>query len=161
MAILTESELEIRLNHYSNAAKGRNEGCKPLPPALREVVGFAAHFETAKEVAKAFGVSPSTAHESKDGRGNVEVHNKIKERLGKVRDEALEKMLLSLGVITPDKIKGLKVESALKVAEGMARIIESTGGQDQVNNTQVVIYAPQVRDYGYDKVIEIEHEPSR
>lgn len=158
MAIISESDLAIRLNHSNNAAKGRTLGANGIPDSLRELIGFQAHFEKASDVASAFGVAPITAHLAKESRGHEEVGEKIKERLGIVRDQALEKMLTAMGVISEDRIKKLKIRGALQVINGMAAVIEKTDSKiPQVVGNQVIVYAPQVRsELDYDRVIEVE-----
>ncbi len=158
MAIITESELEIRLNHTNNAAKGRTNGARNLPDSLRAVIGFQSHFEKAKDVADSFGVSPISAHLAKESRGHEEARAKIQSGLNQVKDLALERMLVAMGAIQPEKIKVMKPMAALRIAKGMAEIIECTsekGPIAPVNN--VVVYAPQVKDESnYDKIIEID-----
>ena len=157
MAIITESELEVRLNHVNNAAKGRTKGANGIPDSLRSIIGFQAHFETAKKVASDFGVAPITAHLAKESRGNSESREAIQERLGSVRDIALDKMLRSLGVITEEKIDKLSVRGALNVAKGMAEIVNKTVQPAQITNNQVIIYSPAQRlETDYDQVIEVE-----
>ena len=156
MAIISQSDLDIRLADPSNAAKGRRNGAKNIPNSLREIIGFNAHFDTARNVAKEFGIAPISAHEQKDGRGHEDVKKRIEERLGLVRDSAVEKMLEAMNVVSSDKIKKLNVKSALAVVETMAKVVEKTGEQRDTNTTQVVIYAPQVVENKYDRVIEIE-----
>jgi len=158
MAIISESDLAIRLSHVNNAAKGRTAGANGIPDSLRELIGFQAHFEGAKEVASAFGVAPITAHLAKESRGHEEVSDKIKERLGVVRDQALEKMLTAMGVISEDRIKKLKIRGALQVIQGMASVIEKTDSKiPQVIGNQVIVYAPAVRsELDYANAIEVE-----
>ena len=157
MAIITESELEVRLNHTNNAAKGRTAGAQNLPDALRAVIGFQAHFETAKNVAEEFGVAPITAHEAKESHGHPEAQEAIQRQLGEVRDLAITKMLTAMGVISTEKIQKLKVTGALRVINGMATVLEKTveKGQ-QVSTNQVIIYAPQVKESSDYSFIDVE-----
>ena len=158
MAIITESDLEIRLNHVNNAAKGRTLGANGIPDSLRSVIGFQSHFEKASDVASAFGVAPITAHLAKESRGHEEARKRIQDGLGKVKDLALERMLIAMGAITVEKVKAMKPLTALRIAEGMAGIIDKTSEKREIpvaNN--VVIYAPQVRQENtYEKIVEID-----
>ena len=157
MAIITESELEIRLGHVRNSA-GRGNGTKNIPDKLREIIGYSAHFEKASDVAQNFGVAPITAHLAKESRAQPEVHDRIQKRLEIVKDQALDKMLAAMGVITDEKIKKLSIKGALSVAKNMAVIVEKTGEKiGTPANNQVVIYAPQLKsesDFTDVKVIE-------
>lgn len=158
MAILTESELNVRLSSSNNAAKGRTIGAKEIPDSLREIIGFSAHFEKAKEVAKAFDVAPITAHLAKESRNNPVVAEKIKSKLGQAHDLALEKMLVALNVISDDKVQDLPVTKALEVARGMAEIVDRTTEKSgMILGSNVLIYAPQVRsESDYSNAIDIE-----
>jgi hypothetical protein len=157
MAIITESELEVKLNHVNNAAKGRTLGARNIPDNLRAVIGLQAHFDTAKNVAKSFDIAPITAHHAKESHGHSAARKKIDEKLAEVKDLALDKMLKSLGVIKDDKIEKLSVKGALAVAKTMADIVDKTTEKNQVvTPNQVLIYAPQIReDNDYSNVIEI------
>lgn len=158
MAIITESELEIRLNHHNNAAKGRTLGANGIPDSLRAVLGFQAHFEKATDVGEAFGVAPITAHLSKESRGHEAARSKIQAGLNQVKDLALERMLVAMGAIQPEKIKVMKPLAALKIAKGMAEILENVSEKGPivpVNN--VVVYAPQIKnESNFERVIEID-----
>jgi len=157
MAIITESELEVKLNHVDNAAKGRTIGARNIPDNLRSIIGFQAHFDTAKNVAENFGIAPITAHHAKESHGHRASRENIDSKLGQVKDLALDKMLKSMNVITDDKIARLTVKGALAVSKGMAEIVDRTSEKmpTPVGN-QVLIYAPQIReDSDYREAIEI------
>lgn len=161
MAIITQSELDVRLTNPSNASKGRTIGATEIPSSLRSIIGFQARFDTAKNVAEAFDVAPITAHLAKESYSDPEARKEIKSKLGEVRDLALEKMLTSMGVVSSEKIKKLSVRGALNVVKTMAHVIEKTGEKDQnPGNTNIVIYAPQVKtESDFANVIEINSNP--
>jgi len=158
MAIITDSELQIRLNHTNNAAKGRTIGAREIPDKLRELIGFQAHFETAADVAKSFGVSPISAHLAKESRGHEEVKDRIDERLGVVKEKAISAMLVSFGVLSEEKLKKQSIGRATKTIESMARVIEKTSEKlVNPNINPIIIYAPQVRqESDYSNAIEVE-----
>jgi hypothetical protein len=158
MAVISESELAIRLDHSNNAAKGRTLGARNIPDSLRAVIGFNAHFEKAEDVAASFGVAPITAHLAKESRGHEESRDKIQTALGAVKDQALAKMLVAMGAIKVESIKKMKPFAALRMAKGLAEIVDKTSEKapPQTENN-VVIYAPQVRQENtYEKVVEID-----
>lgn len=158
MGILTDSELNVRLSSANNAAKGRTIGAKEIPDSLREIIGFSAHFEKAKEVAKVFNVSDHSTHMAKESRNHPNVREKIQSRLGAAHDLALEKMLKAMGVIDDNKIEALEPLQALEVAKGMAQIIDKTSEKTPIfGGGNVMIYAPQVRsESDYRDAITVE-----
>jgi len=157
MAIITESELEVKLNHVDNAAKGRSLGARNIPDGLRAIIGLQAHFDTAKNVAENFGIAPITAHHAKESHGHPAARAAIDAKLGTVKDLALDKMLRSLGAIKDEKIDALPVKTQLKIIGTMANVIDKTSEKSVMPaGNQVVIYAPQIRsDDDYQNIIEI------
>jgi hypothetical protein len=157
MAIITESELEVKLNHVDNAAKGRTIGARNIPDGLRAIIGLQAHFDTAKNVAAAFDIAPITAHHAKESHGHKAAREQIDSKLGTVKDLALDKMLRSLGAIKDEKIDALPINTQLKIIGTMANVIDKTSEKSVLPvGNQVVIYAPQIReDSDYQNIIEI------
>ena len=165
MAIITEAQAEGRLNNEKNLlrGKGRTPGAKNLPDSIRELVGFNAHFQGAKEVGTAFGIAPITAHLAKKAEGHPEVAKKIGEKLEDARDEALTKMMTAMGVVTVDKIQAISsTKGALKVAREFAHIIDKITPRTAAvpNAAQVIIYAPQVQEEKHYESVVIDAESS-
>ena len=159
MAIISAEQAESRLNHQNNFCRnGRNLGSIAIPDKIRELAGFAAHFETAKSVGDAFGISPMSAHLAKQSENNLEVRDAIAERLGVVQDQALTKMLQAMNVISPDKIDKLNVKSARGLIKDMAVVIDRTTIKRDPTLVagNIVIYAPALRAETNYEVIEVE-----
>lgn len=159
MAIISAEQAESRLNNPSNYCRnGRNLGSIAIPDKIRELAGFAAHFEPAAQVAEAFGISPMSAHLAKESKNNPEVKDAIAERLGEVQDHALTKMLQAMNVITPDKIDKLNIKAARGLIKDMAVVIDRTSQKKDATLVagNVVIYAPALRSENNYEVIEVE-----
>lgn len=119
-------------------------------PVIKELVGVAANFSTAKELRKVIPMSVGSVSESKNGIGG-RYHNKetfrdrIEGRLAPLRDVAMEKMGLALGAVTAEKLEAADVKDAASIAKDMAVIVEKTLPKE--NNTNfggsvVIIHAP-------------------
>lgn len=175
MAILTEAELKERLEHPNNVANiivnhkkihngGRRDGDKNIEPKKRELAGFLAHFDTAKNIGEALDISPIQVHMLKHGkvshdRPNGELKEAIEERLGIVRDKALDKLLSTIDVIQEEKISKLKVTSQTRVAKDLASVIEKTSKKNEgAVPVQFNIYAPQIREEKHFDVVEVRND---
>lgn len=161
MAILNESEMLQRLAHEDNYCRGsgRTPGAKNLPDKIRELAGFNAHFEKAKDVGKAFGIAPITAHMAKKSEAFPEVREKIEGRLNNAKEQALNILMSSLENITEDKVAKLSVKTSIRVAKDAASIIEAvTPKTPPVEGSKILIYSPRVSDEKNYEVLEITSE---
>jgi hypothetical protein len=80
----------------------------------------------------------------------------IDEALEAARNKALDKLMLSLGLLTEEKIEPLKAKDLASVANSMANVVMKTlpqaSPQGQIN---LVIYSPEIRSEKAFEVIEI------
>lgn len=174
---ITEEQAKTRLNHPENIAKndspvrplhagGRNIGDKNVPAFIRELAGAAAHVDTAKNVAAAFDISQSQVNQYKVGNTSPQHHSpdlkaKVDKQVSKARDLALDKLMLSLGLLTQDKLEKVNARDASTIAANMARIVEKTTPVvPQNNNLQIVFYAPNLKQEKDYEVITVEPEPN-
>lgn len=148
--------------------KGRGQGSLEVPDSLRKVIAedsISNGRESALELAKSIGISPSSVSAYANGststssygkRDNelVRHNNQVKERIaGKARS----RLLAALHNITPDKLKTAKLKEVASVARDMSAIIrnmEPTQAQEDSEKAKtqvnVVIYSParkQESDY--------------
>lgn len=155
---------------------GRRLGDVSVPPALRSLIGSLAvqGDESQKDIAEAFGITqPSVSSYERGMVGNrrdSEIEEAIEKTEGKVEEAkqatieeahqaALNVMVSSLGVISK-RLAGespgvLKTKDLSRIATDMSRIVSVATGQDKnnniINNTKVVVYAPQQRkETSYD-----------
>lgn len=128
---------------------GRAEGDTNIPPVIKDVIAQTALTDTGQNVAEAFGVSQSTVARHKDGAN-------LAKFVEAAQEQAAEKLLGALGVITPEEVGCAKLTDKIKVAEGMAGIISKLGKREQQGVVQqVIIYQPEKRDERSYEVIDV------
>lgn len=117
--------------------------------------------ETLNEIAAAYGVTPGTIstikrqaekidYEEKLARGPQSVETAVKEL-------AVEKMMMAMGLITPDKLNKLQAERLASVASSMASIVGTVAPKVAQAQINLVVYAPEVRDEKHFKIVEIQN----
>lgn len=174
--IISEEELQRKLENPDNLINrkdiiveririrdsGRREGDKNIPEPVKELAGVLGHFDTLSNVAEALNISTSQVHQYKNGRNgqhspNDELKDKIDERLGNARDIALDRLVDSLNVITPEKLKSIKAVNAASIAQKMASVLEKTGEKkNDIGNVIFQLYYPKIAEEQKFEVIEVE-----
>ena len=146
---------------------GRNGG-KAVPGLIRELIGIAAHHDTAKVVAKEFDVSKSTVAAAKKGNVGVNRHDsELRERIDSqveddtrsVRDVALDRVAHMLAsTISPEALDGVKDPAkAVSVAKDLATIADKVQVRGPTVGNAVFISMPRVKaedEYGDPVIIE-------
>lgn len=85
-----------------------------------------------------------------------ELLSKTEEKLVEIRDEAVTKLMLAMGMITSDKLDKCNARDASIVAANMSKIVERTlPKEEKSNNLNLVIYAPQQKTLGDFQVVEV------
>jgi len=76
--------------------------------------------------------------------------------LGRVQELALEKTMLALDLMTPEKFSNADLKELSQVAANMSRVIEKTSPKENADNTtKLIIYAPEQKKESQYKVIDI------
>lgn len=163
---ISDEEKDIRLRTGSlqvqqHRKNGRPEGRTNIPDFLRPIIGASAHFQSAREVAKEFGVSKGTVDLYKHGMvagSGTRVHPDLKDRVdsivGQVREKAAERLMAALGLLTDEKLATAKARDLSGIAADMSRVIEKSAPRSEVQATQIIIYAPSQRPIERYEVIE-------
>lgn len=160
---------------------GKKLGQVSVPLALRSLIGSLAvqGNENQSDIAEAFGVSqPSVSAYSRGLVGDrldadlmqnkVATEESIEEEkkatIDLAHQEALDVMMLSLKGITakmkdPEEVGLMKPKELSRIATDMSKIVSVATGQDKdkgnvINNTKVIVYAPQQRREDSYDVIE-------
>lgn len=142
----------------------QNHG-EALSEEMKVVVGVAAHFDTAKNVAEEFGISERTVYVHKHGRmrGDENVEGINQERLDKIKtsvegkkadaiDKALDKIVSSIEAISGgDKV----ARNYSAIAGQLSGVVRNLTGADRNgagvgNAVQIIIQSPgrkTVEDY--------------
>ena len=141
-----------------------NVSMSRLSPIERTIAGVMANKGLAqkKDIAKEFRVVPETiskiAKGEVKGADNERIGAARQERIEAVQDQALNKLMSSLGLITEDKMANAKLTDLSRVAVDMSRIIDKTGPKDANNGQPVVnltLYCPTVKSERDYKVVEV------
>ena len=161
---------------------GRRLGNTNVPPALRSLIGSIAvqGEEDQSDIARAFGVSQPSVSGYANGligdRREEEIEDAIeraedkKKEAAKLPDSSLDeahqmalnvmmKSLTGLGEKLSDEetMKSMKPKEVSRIASDMSKIVSVATGQDKasvVNNTKVIVYAPQQRKETSYEVID-------
>lgn len=179
--IFTEQEVDIILNNPKNLVNqferdnncnliikekvynDTNVGQKRLTTEERVLIGTMARagLGSTKDIAKEFDIDADTVSNYKAGRTtftshpdfkpNPELEEKILGKLDIVQERAIELLLNSIGVITPEKLAKLNAKDASVVASNASKIVQNCAPQVMNDNRiQVVMYAPkqkELKDY--------------
>lgn len=155
--------------------QGRQKGDNNVPPIVREIVGTLAQFDSRSSIADAFNVSPAQVSNYKNGMvtpqlgdshdENIRLQQAIDRNLSRVRDKALEKLVMTLDAITPEKVHTtVKAKDLSAVASNLSSIVQKSmpiaiqrrihesSGSAQV---QLNLYAPTTKDEQDYEVITI------
>lgn len=141
-------------------SRGRPHGAVEVPNALRQIIGeeSAIHGrQSALDLAKQFGVSPSSVSAYNNGststasyneQPNLDFINKGKDRVAR---KAMNKLQLALKAMTPEKLEGTKAVELAAIAKSMSGVIKDMEPDKPksdlpANGPTFVLYAPQYRD---------------
>jgi transposase len=146
--------------------RGRGTNRVEIPNSVRILVAEEAINGTkAKQVSEAFGISESsisaykrdatsTASYDTPNKDLQEANNIVREN---ITEQARSKLLSALAHVTDEKLAEAKLRDVAAVANSMSGIIKNMepNGPSQVNNTQVIVYKPRMRDEDEFEVITV------
>ncbi len=123
---------------------------------LRSVIGsLASQGESVKQIAKDFNVTPNQVISAKNSP-KPEIKDAIRDSMSRVKELALDKLMLSLNLMTPDKFDAADLKTLSIVSSNMSRVIDKLTPRDaNSSNTQLIVYAPQMKDESKYKVIDV------
>lgn len=157
------AENEITLVVEEKASIGR--GSTPaIPEEVKSAIAIlSAHDVPQTELAKLFGISDSSVSNFANGMDNnrtpnKELSNEIQDEREKIERSALEKTMMTLGLIESEDILMLGAKDKSIVAQNLSKVAANMQSKAITNDNrvQMVIHAPQVRqDYHYQE-IEVE-----
>lgn len=157
----TKSEIPSDLpmpNLYDEDTGKVIEISKPNSPriadsVLNTIIGsLAKQGEPISQIASEFGLSKEQILSSRQAPNTPQVqasHEKIKEL-------ALDKLMLSLQLMTADKFDNADIKTLSNTAANMSRVIEKlTPKEAGASLSQLIIYAPQIKPESGYKVIDV------
>lgn len=132
-----------------------------LPDEVKqEIVERAASgTERQKDIAVEYGITQADVSYLK--RSSNERERESASALEKsIKDQACEKMMLAMGLITQEKLEKLKVRDLSNVSTAMAKVLNVVAPKNanQAPLVNLVVYAPEVRDEKSFKIVEINRE---
>jgi hypothetical protein len=160
----TTSKAEIK----ESPTKGRGLGNVEVPDSLRKVIGETSVIdgrEAATELAKNFGISPSSVSAYSVGansttsyadRPNQSHVDDVKNRISK---KARGKLMLALTHLTKDKLEAANARTLAGVAKDMSAVVKNMEPDtpkvsNETNGPTFVIYAPQYRKEEHFEVVQ-------
>ena len=146
-----ESVAIIPLGNPGNTSKPKLDSEQKDEIAFRARAG-----EKQTSLAEEFGVSQSAIGEIEQGRTKVN-EVEVTKRLDQVQDVAMEKLLQSLGYITPDKMDKCKATDLSSIAANMSKVVSNVSRKDSQTGpvVNVNVYAPELRNERTFKTIEV------
>ncbi len=147
-------------------ARGRGARIE-VPQSIREIIAEDAINKngTGTEIAKVFGVSPSSVSAYKVGATSTASYNSpdqnLQDHTNRIREKitgrARSRLLLALKEITPDKLVSAKVRDLASIAKDMSAVVKNMepSGPLVDNSTKVVVYRPHLRTEEEFEVITV------
>lgn len=161
-----------RENTSEVLSDGRREmrGDLEYTTAERSLSAALSQIDSQANVARMLGASTSqvqnwahgrTGREGQNGKYDnskvrPELVNATREKLGKIRDVAMERLLATLGVITDDDLSELDAKDASIVASNLARVVEKATPREELDGKRanIVMYMPTQMNIEQYNVVE-------
>lgn len=118
--------------------------------ALRARLG-----EKTSALAAEFQITQGNVSHIKTGRTHGIDEKEIVESLSEVRDKALDRLMVSLGLITDEKLAKCNAKELSVVAANMGKVVEKTIPRDSVDRINLVIYTPELKQERAFDVVDI------
>jgi predicted transcriptional regulator len=180
MGIVSDAEFDNELQDSSREkasvtilplpTKGRKEGDVNVPDSLRKIIGETAITdgrESATELAKSFGISPSSVSAYTNGSRSTATYDEkpdvknIKNAREKVAVRAIHKLNLALSSLTKDKMQMTKARDLAAIAKDMSVVSKNMTGEGDVEGRQtpqILFYAPQFRQESHYETIVVKDD---
>lgn len=159
----------IEAEVIDSPSKGRKEGDNNLPESGRNLLGITANIEGRKDalqLAKALGISPSSASAYANGATSTKSYNEPKKELvdviKKSRQRATKKALTTLHSaldnISEDKLSHLDAKDLASISKDMASVVKQMDPSDGNDNSrgplvQFQLFAPAIKsESSYDSI---------
>lgn len=111
--------------------------------------------EKLQSIADSYNTNPATIRAIETGRTKVN-RKRVDELIGEVQDEALLKLMMSLDLISPEKLSKLSAKDLGNFASSMSKVIGNTRDKDESEaRVHVHLYAPEMRSEISYKTVEI------
>lgn len=161
-------ETEVKNFEVKTISHGGGVHKDRLTEEERIMIGAVARagLGTLQEVADEFRISKQHAFNLSHGRvdtpglqtvdhSDLKAH--IENRLKPIQDKAIDKLMESLGLLSPEKMDKCGAKDLSTISANLSKVVSNTMPKDvnQDNRTQIVMYAPKMKDVDEFKVVEI------
>ena len=129
-----------------------------LPESVKEEIVERANsgIETQKEIARDLGITQGAVTYLKRSRNEAKSQE---QRIDEdIKNLAVEKMMLAMGLITEDKLARIKAQDLASVAASMSKVVSNVSPRNQAPLVNLVVYAPEIRDESKFRVVELKRE---
>lgn len=135
---------------------GNKEGKSKLSQDERNEIALRARLGEGQSIlAKEFQVSQSAIGEIEQGRTKVDEVS-VQAKLDQVSDVAMDKLLASLGYITPEKLDKSKATDLSMIAANMSKVVNNVRGKEAQGPQVIVqIYSPELKKESNYKMIDV------
>lgn len=179
MPFLTDKEIQQRLEHPDNLKnrlqvhkieKGRGNNPE-VPIEIKKTIAILSNEgESQTSLAKSFDLSPSSVFQYENGGSSYgkipelqkvvkEVKTKIKEQKEQAEQAAIDTLLVSIGMLTPEKLGSVsKAKDISSIAKDMATVAEKLsdrGRSSEASQLHVHLHAPPVKQLSDFEVIDV------
>lgn len=170
---IDKAELERRLKSQNNLANTlglpteqpktlvEDKPTKQYTPQIKDestriLAGTLAHLDKPSNVARELGLTPQQVHSAAHSQ-NPTIRRAVDETRDRVSELALNQLLGTLGLLTPDALIGEKPKDLSQIAANLSRVVQNmtpreTGDGPRVN---VVIYAPPQKTEDKYRTIDV------
>jgi hypothetical protein len=112
--------------------------------------------KTQTEVARASNLQLLTVNNIHSGKTKGIDEARVKEVTDSVRDQALDRLMASLGLLTDDKLSGCSAKDLSVVASNMGRVFDKIRDKVETpDNINFIIYSPELKQERAYDVIDI------
>lgn len=165
----TDSKTDVR-GIVQDVTRGRPTGSVEVPNGLRKLIGDESVTngrQSALELGKAFGVSPSSVSAYANGATSTASYNDtpnaptIKSAKERIAGKARGKLLAAIRNITEDKLADSKARDLSGIAKDMSAVIknmepDTPGKTGEGQGPTFIFYSPQTRREETFDVIEVK-----
>lgn len=171
--IITHEEMQRRLNSSKNltsvisqtqtqtkqdSKSGSHTDQKAVPENLRCLgASLVAQGVPEKQVSKELNIPVKDLRINPNDPADKEFSKRVQDSIDKVRELALSKMIIALGLMTPDKFENASLKDLTAATANLSRVIGQTSERESAGSTNVqfIVHVPPTKDIGQYRVIDI------
>lgn len=120
-------------------------------------------YQTRSEIAKTYGVAPSTVTDIANKTRRIEGgpravdQAKVDLELDAVREKAIDRLMSGLGQLTEEKVAAHNGKDISQICANMAKVVQQTIPQEKgAQAINLIVYSPELRNEKHYDVIEVE-----